>query len=139
MVARLLVSCLWFGLAGMAGQAAQTPAAEAQPGAECLKCHQTIQAALKRKVRHQAIDMGCDSCHLNHRDKKAAPAKTEHYLNAAQAEVCSGCHDYKEEKVVKAHKGQPFQTSTCGGCHDPHASDLPKLMAAHAHGPFGAR
>ncbi len=122
---------------------AQKPAgeqAEATPGAACLKCHGPIQAVLRKKVKHAAVEMGCDSCHVNHRDKNAAAgAKGEHYLSDKQPAVCGACHDLADKKLAEVHKGQPFATAACSGCHDPHASDKPKLITENAHGPFDAR
>ncbi|MBI5086088.1 MAG: cytochrome c3 family protein [Acidobacteria bacterium] len=138
--ALLLAAALAFLLAPQAGAAQDPPAAAAPTASDaCLKCHAPIQTALKRKLKHAAVDMGCDSCHINHRDKQAAQTKTEHYLTGKQSELCAGCHDYKDKAIAAAHKGQPFETAECSGCHDPHASDRPKLIAAQAHGPFDAR
>ena len=129
---------LAFAQTESATKPASEPAAAA-PGADCLKCHAPIQAAIQKKVKHAAIDMGCDSCHINHREKKPGDSKTEHYLSGSQKEVCGACHDLTEKKLADAHKGQPFATAACTTCHDPHGSDKPKLIAENAHGPFDAR
>ena len=122
-------------------QQSAAAAAKAEPAApECLKCHSAIGAAMAKKVKHAAMEGGCESCHVNHRDKKAAAeAKGEHYLQDKQPAVCGMCHDAADQKIAAAHKGQPFAQSECSGCHNPHGSDQPKLMAEQAHGPFGAR
>ncbi|MBI4890647.1 MAG: cytochrome c3 family protein [Acidobacteria bacterium] len=107
---------------------------------DCIKCHGPIAAAAARKVKHPAMEGGCDSCHVNHRDQKArAEAKGDHYLTDKQPAVCGGCHDVAEKKLLDTHKGQPFATAECSGCHNPHGSDQPKLIAEMAHSPFDAR
>lgn len=114
--------------------------AESAVGVQCLKCHSPIQAALSKKVRHAAVEMGCESCHVNHRDKNASGgSKESHYLSDKEPAVCGGCHDLADKKLGESHKGQPFATAECSGCHDPHASDKAKLMGEHAHAPFDAR
>ena len=112
--------------------------AQTGPGATCLQCHSSIQTALQRKVKHAAVEMGCESCHTNHREEKSAEGKANHYLSGKEAEVCSTCHDFAEKTLIDAHKGQPFAKAACSGCHDPHASDKPKLIVENLHGPFAA-
>lgn len=104
-----------------------------------MKCHTPIQAALEKKYRHDAVDMGCSSCHADHRQVGEKVEKTPHYLNSKQPDLCLTCHEAGDAKLAEAHRKQPWETSTCTGCHDPHASDAPKLMPPVAHGPFGAR
>lgn len=104
----------------------------------CTKCHAPIERVLQRKNKHAAVEMGCDTCHSDHRSATAT-AKKEHYLTEDQPGLCLTCHDAKDKQIAAAHKGQPFDKAACSGCHDPHASDGAKLMPAHAHGPFGSR
>lgn len=106
----------------------------------CLKCHSPIQAALQKKVVHAAVEMGCSTCHINHRAApRAGGPKVPRYLNAGQPDLCLTCHEAKDEKTAAAHRGQPFEKAICTGCHDPHGSDAPKLLPARAHGPYAAR
>jgi predicted CXXCH cytochrome family protein len=118
---------------------AQAPAAPAAAGPACLKCHAPIERAMQRKFKHAAVDMGCDSCHVNHRAAGAASDKKAHYLSEEQPALCLTCHDAKDKQIVAAHRGQPFEKAACTGCHDPHASDGAKLTPARAHGPYEAR
>lgn len=113
------------------------------PGASeespCLKCHASVRAAIARKTVHAAVTIGCESCHEDHRKAGGAAKKEQHYLTAAQAELCATCHDYKDKTLVAAHRAQPFEKSVCTGCHQPHGSDRPKLLQTEMHPPFEAR
>lgn len=113
--------------------------AEDAPAA-CLKCHAPIAALMAKKFKHAAMEGGCESCHVNHRDRKAAEgANGKPYLSDKQAALCGMCHDLADKKIASAHKGQPFETALCSGCHNPHGSDEPKLMEEKAHAPFAGR
>jgi predicted CXXCH cytochrome family protein len=103
-----------------------------------LKCHAPLGEALKKKAVHAAVEMGCESCHIDHQKPGENAGKKPSYLNAAQPELCQSCHDLKDEKISKAHHGQPAGKSECTGCHNPHSSDAPKLMQANVHPAFGA-
>ena len=111
----------------------------AQGGAEpdCLTCHSAIKQKLDEPVVHAAVEMGCESCHLNHREPGLTAPKP--YLNDQQPDLCLTCHDAEDSAIVTAHHGQPFAKARCTSCHDPHAAALPKLIPAEQHGPYGAR
>lgn len=117
-------------------QEAPTAAGE---GLDCMKCHAPIQATLQRKFKHAAVEMGCSSCHSDHRQELEKEKKSSHYLIAQQPDLCLTCHDAGDAKLAAAHHNQPFEKSRCTGCHDPHASDVPKLIPAQQHGPYEAR
>jgi predicted CXXCH cytochrome family protein len=127
--------------------AAQQPAANAVPtaiitgaakNAECLSCHAPIAAQLKEEVVHRALEIGCETCHIDHL-AGAVKSKAAHYVNAAQPALCASCHDLKSEALATAHRGQPFEKALCTGCHNPHGSANKKLISARQHPPFGAR
>jgi len=106
-----------------------------EPG--CLACHSDIKQKLEQPVVHAAVEMGCDACHLNHREPGMAGSKP--YLNDKEPDLCLGCHDAEDPAAVTAHHGQPFQKARCTSCHDPHAAPLAKLIPEEQHGPYGAR
>lgn len=118
---------------------AQAQAAPQAPDVACLKCHAPVERVLQRKNKHAAVDMGCETCHLNHRALDAAKSKSVHYLTADVPELCLTCHDAGDKQIAAAHRGQPFEKAVCTGCHEPHASDGPKLTPVRAHGPYEAR
>src|SRR6516165_7419896 len=99
-------------LAVWAAQALQTASAAdadaitgaASKNAQCLNCHAPIAEQLKQKSVHRALEMGCESCHVDHL-AGGAKNKPPHFVNAAQPALCAGCHDLKGETLVKAHEG----------------------------------
>jgi predicted CXXCH cytochrome family protein len=133
-------------LAVWAAQALQTASAAdadaitgaASKNAQCLNCHAPIAEQLKQKSVHRALEMGCESCHVDHL-AGGAKNKPPHFVNAAQPALCAGCHDLKGETLVKAHEGQPLDKALCTGCHNPHSSPNAKLIAARQHLPFADR
>jgi predicted CXXCH cytochrome family protein len=138
---RLLVVCL-IGMvvcAGICAVASQQETADV----ECIKCHNPIKLAMQKKVRHAAVEKGCASCHIDHRqvsplDRHKAGAAPS-YLKAAQPQVCLECHAASKKDLGAVHRGQPFLQAECTSCHDPHSSNSPKLLPEVSHGPSGAR
>lgn len=105
----------------------------------CLNCHKTGLNAPKGGSRHEALDLGCDSCHVTHKSgDKSNPEFAFHLTKSAPA-LCLDCHDANDKDLVKAHAGQPFVKADCVSCHDPHQSAQPKLMQAFVHPPFGEK
>jgi predicted CXXCH cytochrome family protein len=102
----------------------------------CLSCHQTGLNVPKGGSRHAALDMGCDTCHTNHKVGEGGKAEFRYLLTKSTPQLCIDCHDPKDESLQKAHQGQPFATADCAQCHDPHQSSKPKLMQAFLHMPF---
>jgi len=108
--------------------------ADAEP--PCLGCHDVVKTALQKRVVHAAVEMGCESCHLDHKKPDAGTAKQAPLLNAALPDLCGSCHELQDQKLGRAHRGQPIVKAVCTGCHDPHSSDEPKLMRANVHPAF---
>ena len=102
----------------------------------CLTCHTQGTNIPEKGSRHAALDMGCDTCHTTHKVGEKGKQEFDYHLVRAVPALCIGCHDVKDEALVKAHQGQPFGAATCTQCHDPHQSAQPKLMAKFAHPPF---
>lgn len=102
----------------------------------CFTCHDNIEALTKKKTVHGALQMGCLTCHQTHKSGPAAEQQFGYHLVKGAPSLCLECHDGKDEKLIKAHFGQPFQNAVCTGCHNPHGSDRPKLIRAYAHPPF---
>lgn len=102
----------------------------------CLQCHNIGVDVPKGGSRHAALDMGCDTCHVTH--KNGDPSKTEFaaHLKKDVPALCIDCHDVKDADLQKAHQGQPFGAANCLQCHNPHQSDKPKLMQTFLHNPF---
>jgi predicted CXXCH cytochrome family protein len=92
----------------------------------CFDCHGDLEAELKKKTVHAALDDGCTSCHSPH---GSANAKL---LAQPVPELCFQCHDDVAETVQKAAVAHPAVTSekACASCHSPHASDQDKLLLA---------
>jgi predicted CXXCH cytochrome family protein len=95
--------------------------------ADCLSCHEDLK---KEKVVHQALDMGCATCHTAIDAKEVPHKKTNTIakgLSAEQPDLCYGCHDKAKfsKKVVHAAVGMG-----CTGCHNPHSSKYEKLLKA---------
>jgi predicted CXXCH cytochrome family protein len=93
----------------------------------CLDCHGDL---IEGKTAHQAVAMGCESCHsaidasdIPHKKKN----KIAKGLSAEQPDLCYGCHDRApfDKKVLHAAVGMG-----CTGCHNPHASKNPKLIVS---------
>jgi predicted CXXCH cytochrome family protein len=102
----------------------------------CLTCHTQGTNVPEKGSRHAALDMGCDSCHTTHKVGEKGKQEFDYHLTKGVPALCIGCHDVKDEALVKAHQGQPFATASCTQCHDPHQSAQPKLMAKFTHPPF---
>ena len=100
----------------------------------CLSCHDTGLKVPERGSRHAALDLGCDSCHVSH--KNGEDTAGQFHLAKATPALCLDCHDVKDESLVKAHHDQPFAKADCLECHDPHQSDSPKLLQKFTHNPF---
>jgi len=102
----------------------------------CLGCHEQGLNVPGKGSRHAALDMGCGTCHVTHKVGETGKQEFDFHLTKAVPELCLGCHDTKDAKLVAAHQGQPFATATCTSCHDPHDSKSPKLLQKYLHPPF---
>ncbi len=105
----------------------------------CLDCHDTGLEVSDKGSRHQALDAGCDSCHVNHKSGASPDREFRYHLTKATPALCLDCHDVKESNLIKAHQNQPFEKADCLACHDPHQSGSPKLIQKFAHLPFSER
>ena len=105
----------------------------------CLSCHATGMNVAKGGSRHEALDLGCDTCHTTHRSGDRSSPQFAFHLTKSSPALCLDCHDAGDAALVKAHEGQPFGKSDCVSCHDPHQSARPKLMQAFLHPPFGEK
>ncbi len=102
----------------------------------CLTCHDIGVHIAKGGIRHPALDSGCDTCHIIHKTGDAHQREFAYHLTKDAPALCVDCHDVKDEKLVKAHHGQPFETADCVQCHDPLSTDSPHLLQAFQHEPF---
>jgi len=102
----------------------------------CLQCHNIGVNVPKDGSRHAALDMGCDTCHLTHKNGDRDKLEFAAHLKKDVPALCIDCHDPKDDSLQKAHLGQPFGTANCLQCHNPHESAKPKLMQTFLHNPF---
>jgi predicted CXXCH cytochrome family protein len=105
----------------------------------CLRCHNTGLNVPKDGSRHAALDMGCETCHLTHKNGERGKIEFEEHLKKDVPALCVECHDTKDAGLQKAHNSQPFATSNCLQCHNPHQSAKPKLMQTFLHVPFESK
>ena len=102
----------------------------------CLSCHNIGLNTPKDGSRHAALDMGCDTCHVTHKNGDREKVEFVSHLKKDVPALCIDCHDVKDAALQKAHVGQPFGTANCLQCHNPHQSAKPKLMQTFLHNPF---
>ena len=102
----------------------------------CLTCHDVGVHVAKGGSRHPALDNGCDTCHIMHKTGDPEQREFAYHLTKDAPALCTDCHDVKEAGIIKAHRGQPFETADCIQCHDPRQSNSPDLMQAFLHNPF---
>ena len=105
----------------------------------CLTCHRTGVDVPEKGSRHQALDGGCDSCHVVHKTGASPDPEFRYHLTKAAPVLCFDCHDIKDSSLIQAHRNQPFEKADCLSCHNPHQSDQPKLMQRFVHMPFGEK
>ncbi len=95
----------------------------------CLKCHKKLT---KGKFVHQAMEMGCPTCHSAINARTLPHKKTNNLprgLASEQPDLCYGCHDRSmfTKSTIHAAVGMG-----CTGCHNPHSSKNAKLLKAKA-------
>ncbi len=105
----------------------------------CLSCHATGLNVPDKGSRHAALDMGCNTCHVNHKAGDPTQSEFKYHLTKATPALCLDCHDAGDAALAKAHQNQPFGKADCLSCHDPHQSNRPKLMQAYVHMPFAEK
>jgi predicted CXXCH cytochrome family protein len=88
---------------------------------------------MKKEKAHPPAASDCLTCHKPHysgeRTLLAQPLK----------DMCSQCHDLKDEAFSKAHIGIDPDVIDCRKCHDPHASKDAHFFKDIIHSPFDAR
>ncbi|HEY3351808.1 MAG TPA: cytochrome c3 family protein [Polyangia bacterium] len=95
-------------------------------GAElCYRCHDEIQAALKRSRVHAPVKKDCLACHNPHNSPYRKLLVTE------QTALCQTCHDKTSRAAAGAKVKHDAVThgNRCMNCHNPHASDVDHLLA----------
>jgi predicted CXXCH cytochrome family protein len=105
----------------------------------CLRCHNIGVNVPKDGSRHAALDMGCETCHLTHKNGDRDKIEFAAHLKKDVPALCVECHDTKDANLQKAHQDQPFAGSNCLQCHNPHESAKPKLMQTFLHAPFDSK
>lgn len=103
----------------------------------CLGCHSNGANVPSGGSRHLALDSGCDTCHVLH--KQGSPDAQEFIFQIAKSapDLCTGCHDTSTTELQTAHRNLPFATANCTNCHDPHSSTRPDLEQKVIHSPYG--
>ena len=90
----------------------------------CFTCHVDMQAEIKKKYVHPALQMGCTSCHNPH------GSAFKKFFAAEGPKLCFQCHPQIEDNIKSPNKVHPpIKTErACASCHNPHASNAPKLL-----------
>ncbi|MGE5807630.1 MAG: cytochrome c3 family protein [Nitrospirota bacterium] len=108
--------------------AKKAPAAKAAPGkVDCLTCHRKLT---KGKSVHQALSMGCPTCHVGINGltyPHKITNKLAKGLSSEQPDLCYGCHDKAMFSKKNVH---PAIGMGCTSCHNPHSSENDKLLKA---------
>src|SRR5579872_5156837 len=71
----------------------------------CLSCHKTGMDMPKDGSRHAALDMGCETCHVTHKNGERGKVEFEAHLKKAVPALCVECHDTKDAALQKTHLG----------------------------------
>jgi predicted CXXCH cytochrome family protein len=92
---------------------------------DCAGCHPDLAAG---KNLHQAVSMGCKTCH-SAIDAADVPHKKTNNINRGlslpQPDLCYGCHDKEKFTNKKVHVAIAMG---CTSCHNPHVSENAKLL-----------
>jgi predicted CXXCH cytochrome family protein len=108
----------------------------------CLKCHNPIAVSLKKKFKHDALDKGCLTCHMDCREITLTSNRHNvpvHYLKKDEPDVCLECHTPEQKDLSVVHSGQLFKQAKCSSCHEPHGSNSKNRLPDISHGPFSKR
>ena len=70
----------------------------------CLSCHKIGVDVPKEGSRHAALDMGCDTCHLTHKNGDKGKIEFAAHLKKDVPALCIDCHDVKDAGLQKAHR-----------------------------------
>jgi predicted CXXCH cytochrome family protein len=100
-------------------------AAFAAEGPACVSCHEGLAVG---KSVHQAISLGCESCH-SAVDASVVPHKFTNRnpkgLASKMRDLCYGCHDRSSFMKNTVHGAMALGCTTC---HNPHASEHARLL-----------
>jgi len=90
----------------------------------CGECHSDIGKG--NKYIHPAINLGCESCHMNRDGMQHPKQKESMKLKTDLPKLCFQCH--KESKFTGKDVHSPVLKGMCDTCHDPHQSNYPELL-----------
>src|SRR5581483_9237653 len=102
------------------GYCGSDPGREPLPGMPQDRC-----GCSQRGSRHAALDMGCETCHLTHKNGDRGKIEFAAHLKKDVPALCIECHDVKDAALQKTHQDQPFGSANCLQCHNPHQSAKP--------------
>jgi predicted CXXCH cytochrome family protein len=115
------------GAAGSASLLGRTAVVAQPAGCTAKGCHAPL---VKDMTVHAIVaDEGCEgSCHKGSAPDAGVTARCKSgkvfKLEAAQPDLCLGCHSVKKATPLHA----AVDAGGCTACHDPHGSKLPKLL-----------
>jgi predicted CXXCH cytochrome family protein len=99
---------------------------------DCLECHDDLK---EKKVIHEALESGCDSCH-SAIDATDVPHEmtnsVDKGLSSEPPGLCFECHDEDDFKGKVNHS--PVEEGMCTSCHNPHKSGQEKLLQSEPPG-----
>ena len=84
----------------------------------CMQCHD--RGMFTKKIRHAALDEGCEACHDVHENK------ADKLRGANANELCAGCHEIENIHThpvsgkLDPRNGEPL---VCVSCHEVHSAD----------------
>ncbi len=90
----------------------------------CLTCHVNFKEPSKNI--HEAIALGCHTCHEMVTGKNHPQDKNSVKLIQDMPKLCFSCHD--ENKFSGKSTHQPVSGGMCTGCHNPHQSNYKKIL-----------
>ena len=92
----------------------------------CMTCHDRGTHALFTGSQHDQRNVGCATCHSNHKPKGEKLIKA-----ASQPELCATCHRNVVNRVYRfSHMPVREGKIDCSSCHNPHGSANVKLLKA---------
>jgi len=102
-----------------------------RPDKLCTGCHDDVmQVSNDGDVPvfvHKPIEQGCQECHKAH-DPVAEP-----FLEVAQKDLCTGCHESVRNRKADKTQHAPFSKGECAECHATHvATERNMLKTAKA-------
>jgi DmsE family decaheme c-type cytochrome len=101
----------------------KSPSPVAVRNAACNSCHSKDQKRmLWAGSQHEAADIACNNCHVNHTNNDKALARS------TETELCYACHKEQRTQLARAsHHPIPEGKMACRDCHNVHGSAGPKL------------